>query len=54
MDGLRQRSRLRRVRRANVTGVIPLRRNSGIRESSLPRKSDEWRRLYRGAVERGF
>lgn len=40
----------------DVTAVIPLRRNSGVRESSLPRKSDEWRRLYRGrsAVEREF
>ncbi|MGH2485164.1 MAG: transposase [Ktedonobacterales bacterium] len=40
----------------NVTAVIPLRRNSGLRESSLSRKSDEWRRLYRGrsAVEREF
>lgn len=40
----------------NVTAVIPLRRNSGVRESRLPRKSDEWRRLYRGrsAVEREF
>jgi hypothetical protein len=39
-----------------VTAVIPLRRNSGLRESSLPRKSDEWKRLYRGrsAVEREF
>ncbi|MBV8065493.1 MAG: transposase [Actinobacteria bacterium] len=40
----------------DVTAVIPLRRNSGIRESNLPRNSDEWRRLYRGrsAVEREF
>ena len=40
----------------DVTAVIPLRRNSGIRESSLSRKSDEWKRLYRGrsAVEREF
>jgi len=39
-----------------VVAVIPLRRNSGVRESSLPRKSDEWKRLYRGrsAVEREF
>ena len=39
-----------------VTAVIPLRRNSGVRKSNLPRKSDEWRRLYRGrsAVEREF
>ena len=40
----------------DVTPVIPLRRNSGIRESSLPRSGDEWKRLYRGrsAVEREF
>jgi transposase len=40
----------------DVTAVIPLRRNSGLRESSLPRKSAEWKRLYRGrsAVEREF
>ncbi len=40
----------------NVVPVIPLRRNSGVRESSIPRTSDEWRRLYRGrsAVEREF
>jgi hypothetical protein len=40
----------------DVTAVIPLRRNSGVRESSLPRKTDEWKRLYRGrsAVEREF
>ena len=40
----------------DVTAVIPLRRNSGLRESSLPRMSDEWKRLYRGrsAVEREF
>jgi transposase len=40
----------------DVTPVIPLRRNSGLRESSLPRASDEWKRLYRGrsAVEREF
>ena len=39
-----------------VTAVIPLRRNTGLRESSLPRKGDEWKRLYRGrsAVEREF
>jgi Transposase DDE domain len=39
-----------------VVAVIPLRRNSGVRESSLPRKSHEWKRLYRGrsAVEREF
>lgn len=40
----------------DVTAVIPLRRNSGVRKSSLPRTSDEWKRLYRGrsAVEREF
>lgn len=40
----------------DVTPVIPLRRNSGVRESSLPRTSDGWKRLYRGrsAVEREF
>lgn len=40
----------------DVTAVIPLRRNTGLRESSIPRKSDEWKRLYRGrsAVEREF
>jgi hypothetical protein len=40
----------------DVTAVIPLRRNSGLRESSLPRTGDEWKRLYRGrsAVEREF
>jgi hypothetical protein len=40
----------------DVVAIIPLRRNSGIRESSIPRKSDEWKRLYRGrsAVEREF
>jgi Transposase DDE domain len=40
----------------DVTAVIPLRRNRGLRESSLPHESDEWRRLYRGrsAVEREF
>ena len=40
----------------DVTAVIPLRRNSGLRESRIPRKSDEWKRLYRGrsAVEREF
>ena len=40
----------------DVIAVIPLRRNSGLRESSIPRKSDEWKRLYRGrsAVEREF
>ena len=40
----------------DVIAVIPLRRNSGVRESRIPRKSDEWKRLYRGrsAVEREF
>ena len=40
----------------DVTAVIPLRRNSGQRESSIPRSTDEWKRLYRGrsAVEREF
>ena len=40
----------------NVIPVVPLRRNSGLRESSLPRSGDEWKRLYRGrsAVEREF
>ena len=40
----------------DVTAVIPLRRNSGLRQSRLPRKSDEWKRLYRGrsVVEREF
>ena len=40
----------------DVVPIIPLRRNSGIRESSIPRKSDEWRSLYRrrSAVEREF
>jgi hypothetical protein len=39
-----------------VVPIIPLRKNSGIRESSIQRKSDEWRRLYRGrsAVAREF
>jgi hypothetical protein len=39
-----------------VIPVVPLRRNSGTRDSSLPRQSDEWKRLYRGrsAVEREF
>ena len=39
-----------------MIAVIPLRRNSGVRESSIPRSSDEWKRLYRGrsAVEREF
>lgn len=40
----------------NVVPIIPLRRNSGHREASIPRKSDEWRSLYRrrSAVEREF
>src|SRR3954453_24071159 len=40
----------------DVIAVIPLRRNSGLRESNLPRTSDEWKRLYRGrsGVEREF
>lgn len=40
----------------DVTAVIPLRRNSGLRQSHLQRKSDEWKRLHRGrsAVEREF
>jgi Transposase DDE domain len=40
----------------DVIPVIPLRRNSGVRESSLSRAGDEWKRLYRGrsAVEREF
>jgi transposase len=40
----------------DVAAVIPLRRNSGVRESGIPRKSDEWRSLYRrrSAVEREF
>lgn len=40
----------------DVVAVIPLRKNSGVRESSVRRKTDEWRRLYRGrsAVEREF
>jgi hypothetical protein len=40
----------------SVIAVIPLRWNGGVRESTLPRKSDEWKRLYRGrsAVEREF
>jgi IS5 family transposase len=40
----------------DVVAIIPLRRNSGLRESRLPRKSDEWRCLYRrrSAVEREF
>ena len=40
----------------DVVPIIPLRRNSGHREASIPRGSDEWKRLYRGrsAVEREF
>jgi Transposase DDE domain len=40
----------------NVVPIIPLRKNQGHRESSIPRKSDEWRSLYRrrSAVEREF
>lgn len=40
----------------DVVPIIPLRKNSGLRESSIPRSSDEWKRLYRGrsAVEREF
>jgi hypothetical protein len=36
--------------------IIPLRRNSGHREASIMRKSDEWRSLYRrrSAVDREF
>jgi len=40
----------------DVVPIIPLRKNSGQREASIPRKSDEWRSLYRrrSAVEREF
>jgi transposase len=40
----------------HVVPIIPLRKNQGHRESSIPRKSDEWRSLYprRSAVEREF
>lgn len=40
----------------HVVPIIPLRKNQGHRESSIPRKSDEWRNLYRrrSAVEREF
>jgi hypothetical protein len=40
----------------NVVPIIPLRKNKGQRESSIPRKSDEWRALYRrrSAVKRAF
>jgi Transposase DDE domain len=43
-------------RSSTALAIIPLRRNCGHRESSIPRKSDKWRRLYRGrsAVEREF
>jgi hypothetical protein len=39
-----------------VVPIIPLRRDSGHRESSIPRGSAEWRSLYRrrSAVEREF
>lgn len=39
-----------------VVPIIPLRKNQGHRESSIPRDSDDWRRLYRrrSAVEREF
>src|SRR5207253_7769475 len=39
-----------------VVPIIPLRKNSGHRESSIPRKSDQWRSLYRrrSSVEREF
>jgi transposase, IS5 family len=39
-----------------VVPIIPLRRNGGLRQASIPRKSDEWRTLYRrrSAVEREF
>jgi DDE family transposase len=41
---------------ATVVPIIPLRKNQGHRDSSIPRKSDEWRSLYRhrSAVEREF
>lgn len=40
----------------DVVPIMPLRRNSGNRESSIPRKTDEWRSLYRrrSSVEREF
>jgi hypothetical protein len=40
----------------NVVPIIPLRKNQGHRESSIPRGTDEWRSLYRrrSAVEREF
>ena len=39
-----------------VVPIIPLRNNTGHREGSIPRKSDEWWNLYRrrSAVEREF
>jgi hypothetical protein len=39
-----------------VVPIIPLRKNSGHRESSVPRKTEVWRTLYRrrSAVEREF
>jgi DDE family transposase len=40
----------------DVVPIILLRKNSGTREASIPRKSDEWRSLYRrrSAVEPEF
>src|SRR5207248_4140328 len=40
----------------DVVPIIPLRKNTGHREANIPRKSDEWRSLYRrrSAVEREF
>jgi hypothetical protein len=40
----------------DVVPIIPLRKNSGSRAASIPRKSDKWRSLYRrrSAVEREF
>jgi hypothetical protein len=40
----------------DVSAVIPLRKGQRERDLRIPRKSDEWRRLYRGrsAVEREF
>jgi len=40
----------------DVVPIVPLRRNSGHRDASIARKSDEWRSLYRrrSAVEREF
>ena len=39
-----------------VAAVIPLRKNQGERDLRIPRKSDEWRGLYRrrSCVEREF